>query len=67
MFTRFSILDDRDVSSSETSVTAKKAITFYPNVGSRLNFYKSLWRLFSLELLWNRYSVTERSRRAKLE
>ena len=62
-----SILGDREISSGETRERLKKAITFDPIIGSRSNFYRSLLRLFSLELLWNRYSVTGRSRQARPE
>jgi len=42
------------------------AITFDPTVGSRLNFFTSLRKPFSLGLLWNRNSVTRRSGRLDL-
>jgi hypothetical protein len=45
----------------------EKALTFDPTVGSRLNFYRSLRMLFSLVLLWNRYSVTGMSGQARPE
>jgi hypothetical protein len=45
----------------------EKAITFDPTVGSPSNFYRSFRKPFSLEQMWNRYSVRWRSRRFKLE
>jgi len=42
----------------ETRVTAQKGHNFFLIGGSRSNFCSSLQRLFSLELLWNRYSGT---------
>jgi len=41
-------------------------ITFDKIAGSHSNFDMSFWRLFSLEFLWNRYSVTKRSGRLEL-
>ena len=42
----------------------ERAITFDPNVGTTTNIYTSFWTMFSLELMWNRYSVKRRARRA---
>jgi len=52
-----SLLDDKEV---------KGVITFYPTVGSRLNFYTSFRRPFSLWLLWNSNSVKRKSGRLDL-
>jgi hypothetical protein len=42
------LLGDEDVWSVELEYRLKRAITFYPSVGSRSNFYKGFQRLFSL-------------------
>jgi hypothetical protein len=47
------LLGDEDVWSVELEYRLKRAITFGPTVGSRLNFYKWFQRLFSLGKLWN--------------
>ena len=52
-----SLLDDEEVWSASLEKQVKRVITFDPTVGSRLNFYTSFRRPFSLWLLWNRYSV----------
>ena len=41
----------------------KRTITFYPTVGSRLNFYRGFQRLFSVGYIRNAYSVTRLSGR----
>ena len=61
-----SLLDDEDVSSASLEYRVKRVITINPTVGSRLNFYKSFRRPFSLWLVWNRYSVKRRSSRLYL-
>jgi len=42
------LLGDEDVWLAELEYRVKWAITFDPTVGSRLNFYRGLQRLFSL-------------------
>jgi len=32
----------------------ERAITFDPTVGSPSKFYRSFWKLFSMEYMWNR-------------
>jgi len=49
------LLGDEDVWSTEEEHWLKKAITFGPTVGSRLNFCMDFQRLFSLGKLWNRW------------
>jgi hypothetical protein len=61
-----SLLDDEDVWSPSLEYRVKRVITINPTVGSRLNFYTSFRRPFSLWLLWNRYSVKRRSCRLDL-
>jgi len=61
------ILDDNEVWSSEASRTVRKAITFYPIVGSRSKFYWSFRMHFSMGWMRDRYSVMRRSGRAKLD
>ena len=61
-----SLIDDEQVWSASLEYRVKSVITFDPTVGSRLNFYTSLRRPFSLWLLWNRYSVNRRSGRLDL-
>jgi len=62
-----SLLGKAEVSSLETTVPVRKGITFYPTVGSPLKFYRSFRMLFSLEQIWNHYSVTRWSRRSRPE
>jgi hypothetical protein len=61
-----SLLNDEEVWSASLEQRLKRVITFDPTVGSRLNFYTSFRRPFSLVLLWNRYSMTRRSGRPDL-
>jgi hypothetical protein len=56
-----SLLSDEEVWLARLESRLKRAINFDMTVGSRSNFYMSLWRLFSFGLLWNRYSRTWRS------
>jgi hypothetical protein len=51
------LLGDEDVWLVELEYRIKRAITFTSTVGSRWKFYNGFQRLFSLGLLWNRYSV----------
>jgi len=60
-----SILDDDEVWSSQAGWTVRKAITFYPTVGSRSNFYWTFRMNFSKEWIRNRYSMMMRSGRAR--
>jgi len=62
-----SILGDDEVWSSQAGWTGRKAITFDPTVGSRSNFYRSFRMHFSMEWMWNRYSVMMSSGRARLD
>jgi hypothetical protein len=57
------LLGDEDVLSFEMEYQLKRAINFYPTVGSSSNFYMGFQRLFSLGKLWNRCSVTRTSGR----
>jgi len=57
------LLGDEDVWSVELEYRLKRAIIFYPTVGSRLNFYRGFLRLFSLGKFWNRCSVRRMSGR----
>jgi hypothetical protein len=41
------LLGDKDVWSGELDYPLKRAITFDPTVGSRLNVYRGFQRLFS--------------------
>jgi len=45
----------------------ERAITCDPTVGSPLNFNKTFWKLFSLEYMWNLYSVRRRFHRSRPE
>ena len=53
-------LRDEEVWSARLEKGIKIAITFDLTIGSPLNFCTSFWKPFSLELLWNRNSVTRR-------
>ena len=61
-----SLIDDEEVWSASLEYRVKRVITINPTVGSRLNFYTSFRRPFSLWLLCNRYSVKMRSGRLDL-
>jgi hypothetical protein len=62
-----SILGDNEVWFSQARWTVRKAITFYPTVGSRSNFYRSFRMHFSMEWMRNRYTMMMRSARARLD
>jgi hypothetical protein len=62
-----SLLGDHEVWSSQARWTIRKAITVYPTVGSRSNFYRSFRMHFSMEWMRNRYSMMMRSGRARLD
>jgi len=57
------LLGYEDVWSIKLEYWLKRAITFDPTVGSRSNFYRGFQRLFSLDKLLNRCSVTRTSGR----
>jgi hypothetical protein len=52
-----SLLGDEEIWLARIDYRVKMHITFDSTVGSRLNFYTSFRRLFSLGFLCNRYSV----------
>jgi hypothetical protein len=56
------LFGDENVWSTEQEYELKRAITFGPTVGSRLNFYRGFQMLISLGKLWNRW-VTRMSGR----
>jgi hypothetical protein len=60
-----SLLVEAEDSSLETTVPFERAVTFDPTVGSPSNFYMSFRNLFSLEWMWNHYSVRRRSKRSR--
>jgi len=62
-----SLFVEEEVLSCPNRITAEKAITFGLAVGSHSHFYRSFWRPFSLEYLWNPYSVKKRSGCARPE
>jgi len=62
-----SLLGDAEVSSPAIRVPVRTSITFDPTVGSPLKFYRSFRTPFSLEWMWNRYSVRRRYRRLRPE
>jgi hypothetical protein len=62
-----SIIDDDEVWSSQAGWTVRKAITFDPTVGLRINFYRSFRMNFSMQWMRDRYSVMMRSGRARLD
>jgi hypothetical protein len=57
------LIGDRYVFSASMEFRLKRAITFDPTDGSRLNFYTGFQRMFSLGKLWNRCLVTRMSAR----
>jgi len=59
-----SLLGERTSLRSRPEFRYKKAINFDPTVGSPLNFYRSFQTPFSLECMWNCYSVRRRSLRS---
>jgi hypothetical protein len=55
-----SLLGEEEVLSARLEKRLKRAKNFDPTVRSRSKFYRSFWRLLSLGLLRNRYSVMRR-------
>jgi len=62
-----SLLGEAEISALGTRVRFERAITFDPTVVSPSNFYRSFRKPFSLEHMWNRYSVRRSSRRCRPE
>jgi hypothetical protein len=62
-----SLFADVNVLSPKARISGKRVITFDPIVGSPSNFYSSFQRPFSLENIWNPYSLKRRSSRARPE
>jgi len=59
-------LGDEEVWSPRLEYGVKIAITFDHTIRSCSSFCTRFWRLFSLGLLWNRYTTTRRSGRPDL-
>jgi hypothetical protein len=60
-----SLLGEAEISALKARVPVQRAITCDPTVGLPSNFYRSFRDLFSLELMWNPYSVRRRSQHSR--
>jgi len=62
-----SLRGEAEVSSLQTRGRFERAITFDTTVASPSKFYRSFRKPFSLEYMWNCYSVSRRYRRSRPE